>query len=614
MWEIFRPGMVPSVVLILALTLLAATGTGEAENAKTRLACDESLKTSFRPDKLTKVIAVKAFRKGDPLTLDGVAPFDVATADLCMVKLIVGPGNPGPADAPSTSPGIGIEVWLPSPENWTGRLHLHGCGGFCGRPSVTAPDKIAQTPLEIASKTGAVGAVTDTGHQNSRGFAMLPDGSINRTLWKDFASRSVHEMAVKVKALAKAYYGRPHTYAYFHGSSNGGRQGLALAQNYPDDVDGIFAHNPGIYWTRVLTYDLYPQVVMQRDLADRGIPLLTTEQIHFLNSAAVSACDSTLTGQHDGFISDPASCRYDPTKDPDVLCVSDGGRNTTSACVNRIQAQAVNKMWYGQTVDGSVPDPAIDNGYHPQLSPNQLWFGIPRGSRLAGRGDQHVVAKVIDGEPWPLAIAMTQLPLTLQDPKVGSRGQSRPGYKGAHRFVNASGSGEDGWKKFTYADLARAQAEGERLNPDFGDVNTANPDLTRFKQRGGKIIIVHGMADQIVPIGGTNHYNARVHEAMGGVEGTRPFYRYFAVPGMSHGNGVGSVNGLPGVSPPADPPLPSREQIFDALVTWVERGIPPDDLVVTNSKRTLSRPLCAYPTKLVYTGGDVRVAQSYACR
>jgi hypothetical protein len=77
---------------------------------------------------------------------------------------------------------------------------------------------------------------------------------------------------------------------------------------------------------------------------------------------------------------------------------------------------------------------------------------------------------------------------------------------------------------------------------------------------------------------------------------------------------VGSVNGLPGVSPPADPPLPSREQIFDALVTWVERGIPPDDLVVTNSKRTLSRPLCAYPTKLVYTGGDVRVAQSYACR
>lgn len=45
---------------------------------------------------------------------------------------MVGPGNPGPADAPSTSPGIGIEVWLPMPEKWNNRLHVIGGGGWVG--------------------------------------------------------------------------------------------------------------------------------------------------------------------------------------------------------------------------------------------------------------------------------------------------------------------------------------------------------------------------------------------------------------------------------------------------------------------------------------------------
>src|SRR5580698_4896027 len=89
------------------------------------LACDDSLKVAFRPDELTTVVAVKAFKKGDPLLLSGtpIARTPTAANDLCLVKLNVGPGNPGPAGAPSTSPGIGIEVWLPTPANWNGRVH-----------------------------------------------------------------------------------------------------------------------------------------------------------------------------------------------------------------------------------------------------------------------------------------------------------------------------------------------------------------------------------------------------------------------------------------------------------------------------------------------------------
>src|SRR5579862_3486007 len=120
-------------VLLGALLAMCADGSDRGAVAATApaLACDDSIKTAFKPDGFTTVIAVKAFKKGDPLLLSGTRTerTPLAANDLCMVKLNVGPGNPGPADAPSTSPGIGIEMWLPTPGNWNGRVHAIGGNG-----------------------------------------------------------------------------------------------------------------------------------------------------------------------------------------------------------------------------------------------------------------------------------------------------------------------------------------------------------------------------------------------------------------------------------------------------------------------------------------------------
>ncbi|MBA5770755.1 tannase/feruloyl esterase family alpha/beta hydrolase, partial [Escherichia coli] len=72
-----------------------------------------------------------------------------------------------------------------------------------------------------------------------------------------------------------------------------------------------------------------------------------------LSGAAVSACDS-VGGQHLGYLTDPAQCRYDPAQDANVLCsgVKIGavtGTNTTAECVTAAQATAMNKTWYGMT-------------------------------------------------------------------------------------------------------------------------------------------------------------------------------------------------------------------------------------------------------------------------
>src|SRR6267143_1787567 len=89
------------------------------------LTCDDTLKNDFQPDSLTTVLLVKAFNKGEALTLSTPTPATpVAGNDVCVVKLLVGPGSSGPAAAPSTSPGIGIEVWLPARANWNRRIHV----------------------------------------------------------------------------------------------------------------------------------------------------------------------------------------------------------------------------------------------------------------------------------------------------------------------------------------------------------------------------------------------------------------------------------------------------------------------------------------------------------
>jgi feruloyl esterase len=600
---------------IAAVAALSACGGGNHSSAPasaaaptpTALTCDDSMKTAFAPDANTTVTLVKAFKKGDFLNLTGATSGPTADNDLCLVKLNVGPGNPGPASAPSTSSGIGIEVWLPSAQNWNGRIHATGGGGYVGNPQVSSLTQIAGVP-SIASGEGAVTSFTDTGHVSQAGaaanvdgaFAMNPDGGINTTLWTDFSYRGLHEQAVQTKALAHAYYLKDPTFSYFDGCSTGGRQAHSLAQVNPQDYDGILGGDGAISWTRFETYELYPQIVMQRDLG--GVPL-TPAQLALVSSAAISACDATLTGQHEGYISEPAACHYDPTKDPAVLCVANGGTNATAACVTPVQALAMNKMWYGQTTDGSVPDPAASNGYSATLDPNQLWFGVPRGTQLVNTPFVVALALSVNGVPMPFPIAADQVALNLQDPRI-----STPA------FQNATGIGADGWKALAYHDLATATYQGDALQSFFGNINANDPDLSKFQARNGKMIAYHGMADQLIPEQGSENYYVRASDQMGGFAATQKFYKYFPIPGMGHCAGVGNVSGLSGVSPAADPPLPTPNQLYTALTDWVEKGISPDNLVLSNASGTKQRPLCAYPKKLAYIGGDVAAAASFACR
>jgi len=599
-----------ALALVTTVAALSACGGGDSATPVTQttpLACDDGLKTAFKPDANTQVLLVKSFKKGDSIALAGTpatpAP-PTATADMCLVKLLVGPGNPGPAGAPSTSAGIGIEVWLPAPAAWNQRIRAYGNGGWAGtaQSSLTTLGGGDGTDLHTAAVgKGYVVGTSDHGHVSVTGqpgslsasFAMKPDGTVNTVLWKDFAERSLHELADKTKALAKLYYAKPHTYAYWDGFSTGGRQGLKLAQVYPDDFDGILSGAPAINWTRFITNELYPQVAMQRDLG----AAIAGAKLNAVSAASVAACGGTALG----FLLDPAACRYDPTKDASALCsgvAGNGGVTGSSTdaatCVTLAEATVINKIWYGQTADGSVPDPATDNAAGPYLvGTNQLWFGLTRGSYLGLlAGDA--------GSPFggPFPIASEQVALELQDPSIASP-----------MFLNATGNGASKWKNLGYAGLTVAAYQGLVLQPQFANINTDNPDLTAFNNRKGKLLLYHGLTDNLIAPQGSDNYYTRVMAAMGGATETQKFFRYFKIPGLAHSGRLEA-----GATVPVPQSVLGRDEMFLALQNWVENGTAPGRIDVSSSNAAVSLPMCVYPQKITYSGtGAVTSAGSYTC-
>src|SRR5262249_15504579 len=121
-------------------------------------------------------------------------------------------------------------------------------------------------------------------------------------------------------------------------------------------------------------------------------------------------------------------------------------------------------------------------------------------------------------------------------------------------------------------------------------LNAENPDLSAFEKRGGKLIMTLGTADSVVPYHASLDYYERVTEPFGGsLEKVRSFYRFYLVPGLSHGGGPG---------------LNQAPDLFRAVKAWRENGTAPDALQakrVVNGKTELEMPIYPYPAK---TGWD----------
>ena len=125
-------------------------------------------------------------------------------------------------------------------------------------------------------------------------------------------------------------------------------------------------------------------------------------------------------------------------------------------------------------------------------------------------------------------------------------------------------------------------------------------DISEFAARGGKLLLAHGLADELVCTRATEQYYQRLQAQLGPSYVDR-FVRYYEVPGYGHA--FSSV-------------FNATWDSLTALERWAERGTAPSGQVTTDSIGVpgRTRPLCDYPKWPQYKGsGDVNQASSFAC-
>ncbi|MEN9559280.1 MAG: hypothetical protein RLZZ502_491 [Pseudomonadota bacterium] len=602
---------IPLLACLPLVIISACSTTVPSVPARTAMKCDEGLK-SYRPDTNTKVLLVRHIKKGEKIMLvDAATPVTTAD-DICLVKLLVGPGATREPDktARSYSEGIGIEVWLPSHAQWNGRIRDYGGGGWVGGGHRNLDKYGSKVPAVINANMGYVSATTDAGnpHYQDGSFAFLSTGEVNTESMRDFTHRSLVEQAMKSRELAQLYYGKPHKYAYFDGHSQGGRQALKLAQDYPELYDGFLVAQAAVSVTRFGLAGMYTQVVMKTELGfnalDKDKTAALAKKFAFVNAHAVSRCDRAGLG----FLLDPAACDYSPSTDPEALCAGvhsgnfSGANTDKSICLSAKEAAVIDRIWYGPSVDGQVREQTAADRDGVNLASNQLWWAFHRGSHIGS----------ISGA------SADQLAMAMQDvtylTSFAAGGQAK--------LQNNASALRDRWSELTYQSYADAYRLAHTRGY-FKDYVTDKADLSKLKKLGRKIIMHNGLAEDAIPAAGAVNYYQRVRAEMGGDLGVQQFLRMYQIPGMAHSSQgrawtvSGKNNSVPmPLMPGNNNQTPSREQdqMFTALVDWVERGIAPDDILIRSRDNTLSYPICVYPKKITWSGGPVSSAQSFSCR
>ncbi|WP_410672337.1 tannase/feruloyl esterase family alpha/beta hydrolase [Amycolatopsis sp. cmx-4-68] len=489
---------------------------------------------------------------GGRVTSAAVVPGVVSgkTVQYCQVDADLFPVDPA-------APAIKMRVALP--RDWNRRALMFGGGGYNG----TIPDLASNVPFGPADQPvplarGYATFASDSGHQQNPAAPPSLDGSFgaNDEALTNFAAGDALKKTLDASLflIRRAYAAKPAT-VFFSGGSTGGREALNVAQRWPTAFDGVISAFPA--WNNLAEIlDLgYLAQVLSRPGAFPGVDKQT-----LLYDSVIKACDG-LDGLTDKVVSNPGGCRFDPRA---LRCP--GGADTGPACLSDPQIGAVTAMsspfrWPYRIASGETEYPGF-----PFLS------GADMRTPFLGFGT------TAPADPMPVTSGYG---MQYWDQWVKYFLTRNPNYRSLDVDPRHPGK----W-------LGRISALST-----VEDRN--NADLRPFARAGGKLILLHGAADELVSPYSTSDYYERVH-AVAGPRLTDAFLRYYVVPGANHAN-FGT------------PAFAAAWDSLSALERWVERDRPPVHPVVTDLAHDRSRPLCAYPAWPRYRAGDPDRASSFFC-
>lgn len=399
---------------------------------------------------------------------------------------------------------------------------------------------------------------TDTGHPSAMpwdtAWAVNPNGTPNTESLIDFGFRAVHETTQNAKTAVKAFYGSAQQYTYFQGCSQGGRQAIVASQRYPADFDGIIAGAPAFSDGARVSMSMISRAFRAPESK------LSRPQIKLVNSAVLRACDGK-DGAVDGIIDNPAQCNWDPAE---LSCKAGASGDS---CLSAQRVTAVRSAY----ANHSGPDGKV------------IAYGLPRGSELSSF-------------PWFIGLK--------QDSQVET---------GYVNFAPAAGFQRDtDWNSNDV--LASHEAQKNSL---FDLIYYAeNLDISRFANRGGKLLIWQGMYDQLLPPWAFfDYYDAMRRVTAVQLASSGDKTRVEDAAQLFTAVGVAHCMGGPG---------PSDFDGLTALENWVEKGEKPTRLIAKAASPQMvsmaasffndvpndrplpnSRPMCPWPTLPHYNGrGD----------
>ncbi|GHF51473.1 feruloyl esterase [Amycolatopsis bartoniae] len=477
-------------------------------------------------------------------------PVGGRTITYCQADADIFPVDPA-------APAIKMRVDLPA--GWNRKALMFGGGGYDG----TIPDLTANVPFGPADQPvplarGYATFASDSGHQQNPASPPSLDGSfgMNDEALLNFAAGDALKKTRDASLfLIRHAYGTNPAETYFAGGSTGGREALTVAQRWPTAFDGVISAYPA--WNNLAeVLDLgYLAQVLSRPGAFPG-----PEKQTLLYDSVIQACDG-LDGVRDHVVSNPAGCHFDPR----TLRCPDGA-DTGAICLSDAQIAAVLALsspfrWPYRVASGETGYPGF-----PFLS------GADMRTPFLGFGT------TAPADPMPVT----------------------------------SGYGMQYWDQWVKYFLTR-DPDHDSLAVDPRDPgkwlgrisylstieDRNNADLRPFAAAGGKLILLHGAADELVSPRSTSDYYQRVRD-VAGPRGTDAFLRYYLVPGANHAN-FGT------------PAFAAGWDSLSALDHWVEKGQSPVDPVVTDVNDDRTRPLCAYPEWPRYRAGDPDSASSFVC-
>lgn len=440
---------------------------------------------------------------------------------------------------------VRFEVRMPV-DNWTGRFLMLGCGGYCGAVNADPATNQARQTADCAPLTRGefVTASSDLGHRRSDMW--FPD-----VLWAlgnpgamvDFAYAGMNKTTIVTGAIIEAYYGKPADGKYFVGCSDGGRQGLMMAQRYPEAFDGIVVGAPVI--DKAVNDSMYHSWGVFVNTGADGRPILTADKIAPLHSAVMQSC-----GDAGGLIQDERLCSFDPAA---LLCTAGGSPD----CLTEVQVDVVEKLYRGPG-DGSV-----------LFSAGKM----PLGSELAW------VGTLIPAEPGA----------PMDHTTLGDAAWSFDYPQYASSFDTPTG--------LDYSTITYDLATYRRLTALSQLTDPNNPDLSAFRDAGGKMILWTGWADPGVPPRSALNYYTAVRDHMGE---TGDFLRFYMLPGVNHCGGA---------------PNEATMDLLTPIMAWVEQDSAPDGLeysISLDDGATATRPVFPYPSMVTHDGSsDMNRASSW---